>query len=80
MSLHLGNDFIITTKQIICILTLKKPKNEKYNLFAEKLLPGQDLDRKRKIGSGPFRSVVLCEKGTIYFSPINTPTLIKRVK
>lgn len=77
MSLHLGNDFIITTKQTVCILSLTK---EPLDLFIQKLLPGQKSNRRRKIGPGPYRSAVLCEKGTIYLSPIDATTLVKRLR
>jgi hypothetical protein len=77
MSLHLGNDFIITTKQTVCILKLNK---DLADLNFQELLPGPGRDKCRKIGPGPFRSAVLCEKGTVYLSPIEACTLVKRLK
>jgi hypothetical protein len=77
MSLHLGNDFIITTKQTVCILKLKRDLADG---AGQPLLPGQVWEKCRKIGAGPFRSAVLCEKGTIYLSPIDASTLVKRLK
>jgi hypothetical protein len=77
MSLHLGNDFLITTKKTVCILKLSKEEPD-FNL--QNILPGQGIERRRKIGPGPYRSAILCEKGTVYLSPIEAATLTKRMQ
>jgi hypothetical protein len=34
----------------------------------------------RKIGPGPYRSAVVCVKGTIYYSPVDSLTLARRLR
>ncbi len=77
MSLHLGNDFIISTKQIISILNIHGVTGDRYSPFN---IGKKSVFRKRKIGPGPYRSAVLCCKGTVYLSPIDATTLTKRFK
>jgi hypothetical protein len=75
MSLHLGNDFVISTKQIISILNIHGVTGDGYSPLN---IGKKSFVRKRKIGPGPYRSAVLCCKGTVYLSPIDSTTLSKR--
>ena len=74
MSLHLGNDFVISSKHIVAILNVQ-------NLPAHHILPDKrwNSERVRKIGAGPYRAAVLSTKGTVYYSPVDSLTLARRL-
>jgi hypothetical protein len=76
MSLHLGNDFVISSRQVVSVLNIQRSFDEESN-------KPQDMrwavERVRKIGQGPFRSAVLCAKGTIYYSSLDSLTLARRL-
>lgn len=78
MSLHLGSDFVISSKQIVAVLNLQK-LDSPYSL-AKALFCPKTQDRIRKIGEGPYRSAILCHKGTIYYSPLDSNTLANRMR
>jgi hypothetical protein len=77
MSLHLGNDFAISSKQIVSILNLHHLSKD--SILYAFLFEGA-LERRRKIGTGPYRSAVVCKKGTVYLSPLDASTLARRFK
>ena len=74
MSLHLGNDFVISSKHIVVILNIQ-------NLPSHPILSDTrwNFERVRKIGAGPYRAAVLSTKGTVYYSPIDSLTLARRL-
>jgi len=81
MSLHLGNDFVISSKQIVGLLNLNN-LNQLPNFTS--LIKQEDkrrgTERIRKIGPGPYRSAILCIKGTLYLSSVDSLTLTRRMR
>lgn len=75
MSLHLGNDFVISTKQVLAILNVHK--NASPHLL-QMLDAKQGTERIRKIGTDRILSAVLSNKGTYYLSPVEASTLARR--
>lgn len=73
MFLHLGNDFTISSRNLICILNLRSS-----SLFPDAIRSIKS-QKTRKIGENPPRSAVICKKGAIYLSPMNSLTLIHRI-
>lgn len=78
MSLHVGNDVVISSKQIVTILNICKLTSD--SQLIDFINGTQGIERRRKIGKGPYRSAILCKKGTFYFSPIDAKTLAKRIQ
>lgn len=77
MSLHLGNDFVISSKQVVGILNIQSlPSNQAFHTAEKK----GSAERVRKIGQGPFRAAVLCTKGTLYYSSADAATLARRLR
>ncbi len=76
MSLHVGNDFVLSSKQIVAVL---KWNSNEGDVFYKGQANSQVADRVRKIGTGPYRAAVLCTKGTLYLSPSNVTTLVRRL-
>ncbi len=76
MSLHLGNDFVISSKQVLAILNVQKKAS--FHLL-QTLASKQGTERIRKIGSGRVLSAVLSNKGTYYLSPVEASTLAQRL-
>jgi|GEM_PF-6122801 len=76
MSLHLGNDIVISSKQLLAILNLNKLAADSGLL--KHLKSRQGTQRVRVIGSGRSASAVLCNRGTFYLSPIEATTLARR--
>lgn len=77
MSLHLGNDFIISSRQVVGILRVDSGASGIPELKTAHKTGSQD--RIRLIGPGPYRSAVVCTK-RIYFSPMEASTLTKRIQ
>jgi regulator of extracellular matrix RemA (YlzA/DUF370 family) len=76
MSLHLGNDIVISSKQLLAILNLQNLKESSGLL---KMLDSRRCtERLRSIGKGRCVSAILCNKGTMYLSPIDANTLARR--
>ena len=76
MFLHLGEDCSISTQQLIAIIDFEMAEQSKTS--AEFL----DLANKnsiiQRVGKGPHKSFVITEEA-VFFSPISSSTLEKRV-
>jgi len=76
MSLHLGNDFFISSKQLIAILNLQHLQSSSQLL---KMLDSKRASNHlRMIGQRKYRSAIITQKGTCYLSPIDSKTLARR--
>ncbi|MEN6350257.1 MAG: extracellular matrix/biofilm biosynthesis regulator RemA family protein [Syntrophomonas sp.] len=75
MYVHLGNNFIISFKDIVAILNLEPPLSHDI----KDIIEIARLDRKLvKISeNGKEKSLVVCDK-KVYMSPISSTTLYKR--
>jgi regulator of extracellular matrix RemA (YlzA/DUF370 family) len=78
MSLHLGNDFFISSRQLIAILNIQqlKPMSSLLKMLDAK----RGSDRLRVVGQGKYRSAVLTNTNLCYLSPIDAKTLAKRLQ
>jgi hypothetical protein len=74
MSLHLGNDFSIPSRHIVCILDLSRSKEPD---VSKELIAGSE--RVRKIGAPPYRSAILGVKGAIFLATVSTETIVGRI-
>lgn len=75
MSLHLGNDFSISLRHIVCIMRLdhdQKPFTRKG--------PQSRTEKARKIGSPPYHSAIMGMKGTLFLTPFTVRTLVGRIQ
>ncbi len=76
MSLHLGNDFVISSKHVLAILNIQKEASPRLRqLLADK----QGTESITKIGTGRSLSAVLSNNGTYYLSPVEASTLAQRL-
>jgi hypothetical protein len=77
MPLYLGNDYSLASNQIVCILNLNRVQtiNNPDNPISWIGKP----ERIRRIGKGPYHSLVLSKRGTIYFTTLDVRTLAKRL-
>ncbi|MCK5241370.1 DUF370 domain-containing protein [bacterium] len=78
MSFHLGNDFFISSRQLIAILNVRQLKSS--SSLLKMLDAKRGSDRLRVVGQGQYRSAVLTSKNICYLSPIDAKTLAKRLK
>ncbi|MBN1594678.1 DUF370 domain-containing protein [candidate division FCPU426 bacterium] len=76
MSLHLGNDFFISSRQIMAIVNLQHLHEA--SLLHKTMAHKRAHEHIRCIGKGPYRSLVLTVKNTYYLSPLDSKTLLKR--
>jgi hypothetical protein len=75
MSLHLGNNVSLPIRHVVVILKLK-PMPESLNTMVGQ----KSFKKERKIGPGPYRSVVLSTQGVFYYSPLDSSTLTRRLR
>ncbi|MDE3840489.1 DUF370 domain-containing protein [Bacillus methanolicus] len=73
MYLHVGEDILVRTKDIIAILDKESVKSSP---FVQEFI-GEQMDRVIDLSKGSFKSVVItCEN--IYYSPLASGTLKKK--
>jgi regulator of extracellular matrix RemA (YlzA/DUF370 family) len=78
MSFHLGNDFFISSKQLVSIINIQELKSS--CCLLQMLAAKQGSDRVRAICGGKHRSVVITKNNIYFLSPIDSKTLAKRIK
>lgn len=76
MPLHLGNDVVISTKQIVVVLNLNAAGQAQTKAWSSVAYPGSV----RKLGEGPFRSAVIPARGEVYLSSLDVGTVVKRFR
>lgn len=80
MFLHLGNNEVVSLKEIVAIMDLEKTTTT--NTAREFLKYCADKNMVKTIGSDMPRSFIVTVKDgkqTVYLSPISTSTLTKRI-
>ena len=77
MFIHLGGDKVIRANELIAIFDISIDKSSK--ISKKFLLQANEDKRVEKIGEEPPKSLVVV-KEKIYYSPISSATLKKRVK
>lgn len=75
MSLHLGSDFSISLRNIVCIMRLDPDRT-----LVKSTQRQNSMEKIRKIGSPPYHSAILGIKGTLYLTPFTVRTLVGRIR
>lgn len=73
MYLHVGEDILVRTKEIVAILDKESMKSSEY---MEEFM-NHRIDRVSNLSKGPFKSVVITFD-KVYYSPFSSGTLKKR--
>lgn len=75
MYIHLGNNHIISAKNIVAILNLEPPVSEDIQDIMEIARSGKNLTNISE--KGKEKSMIVCDD-QVYLSPISSTTLYKR--
>jgi len=78
MLLHIGEDTVLRTRDVVAILDLKSALSFETQAF---LRAAQEKNEVRNAGEGAFKALILCQrngKSCVYYSPISSDTLKKR--
>ncbi len=75
MYIHLGNNYVISTKNIIAILNIETPYTENMEDIMQIAIDNKNLVRISE--KGKEKALVICDDN-VFISPISSTTLYKR--